>query len=78
LGNKALIPVSYIGHNILTRTGHRRYGKLAVCCCVYLNSREQITPARAQLGAIDPIGFRSPWITNLSGAPATTISYLWK
>ena len=26
--------------------------KPAVCCCVYLNSPEQIIPARAQLGAL--------------------------
>ena len=32
----------------------------AVCCCVYLNNREWITPARAQLGAISPIALRPP------------------
>ena len=32
--------------------------KPSVWCCVYLNNREQITPARTQLGTIDPKGLR--------------------
>ena len=35
----------------------------AVCCCMYLNSQEQITSVRAQLGAIGPISLR--WVLQI-------------
>lgn len=55
------ITIKYTLHYIETRTYLRAQllsVKPAMDCCVYMNSREQTTPARAQWGAFGPIGIR--------------------